>query len=137
MRSIVRENKLLPGDRIIVPKSIFGVIQHHAIYLGKNHAGLDLIAENVVGKKVLVTTAESFTAQNGEITEIKRFIGSGLERKNAVERALRLINQPYDLINFNCENFANVVQHGVSFSNQVRFGVFLLLVLAVASVFSE
>lgn len=120
--------KLKPGDRIVAPKSLAGLVQHHAVYLGSNYAGQNLIGENVYGKHVRVLTAEQFFLANPKVTRIERFSGTNYDRQVAVKRALKLLGQPYDLINFNCEHFANFVQHGKSESNQSKWGIFFGLI---------
>jgi Lecithin retinol acyltransferase len=131
MKNVININQLKPADKIIVPKSQFNLVQHHAIYLGKDHFGEDLIAENIVGKYVCITPASEFFATNPIITDMEPFVGDNLERRRAVERALQLMGKPYDLINFNCEHFANEVQTGIAFSSQVRIGVGVVIVIAV------
>lgn len=49
---------LLPADRIVVPKSGLQIVEHHALYLGRNHLGVDLIAENKIGSCVRLVTAD-------------------------------------------------------------------------------
>ena len=121
----------------MVPKSVFGLVQHHAIYLGMDHFGRDIIAENIVGKYVCTTPAEEFFVKNPGVTRIERFTGNGLARRQAVERALKLMGKPYNLIDFNCEHFANKVQTNIPFSPQLRFGVGVLITLILIAVFSE
>lgn len=130
----VKHYKLKPGDRIVAPKSLAGIIQHHAVYLGKDHRGQDLIAENVYGKFVAVVDAKKFFAEYPQITRVEAFKGNNVERRVAVERALNLLGKPYSLINFNCEHFANYVQHGKIESLQVNRGVFTFFVLVVVGI---
>jgi hypothetical protein len=124
---------LKPGDKIVVPKSWMQVIQHHVIYLGQNHLGVHLIAENAVGLYVRVITVDQFFQENPQVTRIDQFAGNNVQRRHAVERALKMVGQPYDLINFNCEHFANYVQKGVLKSDQMGWGILLLGVLAIAA----
>lgn len=131
--SYVNFYNLKPGDKIVVPKSWMRFIQHHVIYLGQNHLGVHLIAENAVGLDVRVITVDQFFQENPEVTRIDRFVGDNVQRRLAIERALKKLGQPYDLINFNCEHFANYVQKGVLKSDQVGWGILLLGVLAVAA----
>ncbi len=46
MNQKILQPGLLPADRIVVPKSVLRIVQHHALYLGKNHQGIDLIANS-------------------------------------------------------------------------------------------
>lgn len=131
MHQTLQRYNILPGDRIIGPKSNFRIIQHHSIYLGQDFNGIDWIIENKDGHGVRLVTANQHFQQVLEITRIERFVGTGEQRKAAVQRALTAIGKPYNLINYNCEHFANWVQHGVSHSSQVKIGagIFFLLLL--------
>jgi hypothetical protein len=120
-----------PADRILTPKSLFGLIQHHAVYLGPNYQGQDLIAENAFGKYVRMMTAEEFFREYPTVTRIDRSQGSEYEMTEAIERALRLLNEPYSLIDFNCEHYVNLVQFNKRESKQIG-GAFLLILLFVA-----
>lgn len=130
----VKFYNLKPADRILVPKSLAGIIQHHVIYLGCNHLGQHLIAENVVGYCVRVVGIEQFFAENPSATKIIRFEGDGSERRRAVERALKEVGKPYSLIDYNCEHFANYVQHGKPSSLQIGNAFLILLVFVVVGV---
>lgn len=130
----VKFYKLKPGDRIVAPKSLAGIIQHHAVFLGQDHHGQDLIAENAYGKFVAVVLAKNFFAEYPQITRVEAFKGNNLERRTAVERALKLLGKPYSLIDFNCESFANYVQYGKIESFQVNRGILGLLVLIVIGI---
>jgi Lecithin retinol acyltransferase len=145
MRNVLRKLNLKPGDRIIVPKSGLKIIQHHALYFGQNHKGQDLIAENKIGFGVrLVSALDSFKDVN-EITSIEKFEGGNYERKLIIQRAIQKMGQPYDLINYNCQHFANEVQYGKVESEQVQSffsGVkwvsgFLLLFILINSIAND
>lgn len=124
--------KLKPADRIVVPKSSFRIVQHHVIYLGCDHYGRHVIAENVVGNCVRIVSVDEFFANNPTVTRIVRFLGDGQRRKGAVQRALRKVGAPYNLINYNCEHFANEVQYGRSFSLQVGKAILILFAFVFA-----
>lgn len=112
-------NNLKPADRLVLPKSELGLVQHHAIYLGKDAFGNRQYIENYIGKGVRVID-ESHLFRDGFIaTRIEPFMGINFQRIEAVKRAISLIGKQYDLINFNCEHYANTVQHKRSYSNQV------------------
>ena len=114
---------LQPADRIVVPKSDLRFVQHHAIYLGKDSNGTDWIAENKVGKGVQRVTAIDFFNDVIGITRVEPFRGSESERINAVNNAIALIGSKYNLLQFNCEHYANVVQHKHAASPQVKTGI--------------
>ena len=124
MNSTITKYGLLPGDRIIEPKSNLRVVQHHSIYLGQDIYGTDWMIENKIGYGVRLIKASDYFNGVIEITSIKRFEGTGYERKLAVQKALKEVGKPYDLINYNCESFANYVQHGQVKSDQIA-GAFL------------
>lgn len=132
----IKQLQLLPADRIIVPKSGLRIVQHHAIYLGQNYQGQDLIAENKIGFGVKLVTADDFFKDVIEVTRIERFNGSNYERKTAVQKALDKLGQPYHLIDYNCQHFANEIQYNLIKSDQVD-GLFegLKVAAGVALVF--
>ncbi len=110
---------LLPADRIVVPKSGLRIVQHHALYLGQNHLGVDLIAENKIGFGVRLVTAADFFKDVIEVTRIEKFNGTNYQRKIAVQKALNKLGQPYLLIDYNCQHFANEIQYNLIKSDQV------------------
>jgi hypothetical protein len=118
-QNYVQKLGLKAGDRIIVPKSRLRIVQHHALYLGENRNGVDLIAENKIGFGVRLVTADEFFKDAIEVTGIEKFTGNNYQRKLAVQKALAKLGQPYDLINYNCQHFANEIQHNEVRSEQV------------------
>ena len=120
---------LLPGDRVLIPKSLFNLVQHHAIYAGKGW-----FYENVIGKGVVLTHYARIFKDGPSITSISRLNANDHERHLALRRAQKLIGTPYHLTNFNCEHFANYVQYGRSGSKQVEsvigLGAVALFVIA-------
>jgi hypothetical protein len=125
---LISELNLEPGDRIVVPKSLFGIIQHHALYLGYDSLGQHLICENIIGVGVKLTRVDVFFQDVRSITRIEKFQGNNFERRKLIEKALSKIGMPYSLINYNCESFCNDVQHNVIKSAQVSVGLFIGLV---------
>jgi hypothetical protein len=136
MHYIIRKFNLRPADRIVVPKSNLRWIQHHAIYLGRNDQGIDIIAENKIGVGVQLVSADEFFKDVITITRIEKFIGSERDRKKAIDRAISLVGYDYDLFQFNCEHYSSVVQHNEKKSNQAEtataLGVLTLLFLGLA-----
>lgn len=131
MNTSLQRLNLKAADRIVVPKSVLRMVQQHAIYLGKDEYGTDWIAENKIGKGVQVVKMSDFFSDVIEITRVEPFNGNEQQRKEAVRNALALKGTNYDLLQFNCEHYANVIQHKVSISNQTKtaigIGVFLLV----------
>lgn len=127
---LVSHLDLQPGDRIVVPKSQWQLIQHHALYLGCDDFGNHYICENVVGIGVKLTKVKDFFMGVSNITRIEKFTGNNYDRKIIVQNALLKLGQPYSLINYNCESFVNEVLTENRHSKQVR-NVFGLIVLAI------
>lgn len=121
---LIRRFNLEPGDRVIVPKSLLGLVQHHALYLGYNEFGEHLMCENVIGNGVILTRVDSFFQDIKSVTRIEKFNGNNLQRKLIVQKALSRLGRPYSLINYNCESFCNDVQHNIIKSAQVSVGLF-------------
>lgn len=128
---LVNHYNLKPADRIVVPKSGLKIVQHHALYLGYDEYGRHWIAENKFGIGVTVTRVNDFFRENPHLTRKEAFSGSGAERKAAVQKALRLHGQPYNLINYNCEHFVNHVVHDKISSGQVAVGALAGVALVV------
>jgi hypothetical protein len=122
---LIRQFNLEPGDRIVVPKSLVGIIQHHALYLGYNDLGEHLICENMIGVGVRLIRVNDFFKDVISVTRIEKFQGNNFERRKLVEKALSKLGKPYSLINYNCESFCNDVQHNVIKSAQVSVGLFV------------
>jgi hypothetical protein len=123
-----------PSDRIVVPESDLRWIQHHAIYLGKDANNVTWFAENKIGKGVQFIPANKFLPDVIEITRIEPFNGTQSQRKHAVQSALALKGKDYDLLHFNCEHYANLVQHKIQISNQVKTGLALGVITLFAAI---
>jgi len=113
------------ADRLVVPKSNARWVQHHAIYLGIDENGIEWIAENMIGHGVRLVTAADFLMNAIEVTRVERFSGSKAERRNAVQKAIALVGTNYDILQFNCEHYANMIQHNRKVSRQVKAGLAL------------
>jgi hypothetical protein len=128
--------KLEPGDRIVVPITLLSITQHHAIYYGQIN-GIHYFIENKNGFGVRLITAEQFIIENPSITRIQKFPGDAYDRTYAIQKAYKLLGKKYDLLGYNCEHFANDIQHSVNTSPQVKvgiaLGIFTLLILVIRS----
>lgn len=134
MNRIFYLNKLKAADRLVLPKSSIGLVQHHAIYVGKDNKGNRWYVENALGKGVQMVTESILFRDGYEMTRIEHFVGNQYQRKVAVSLAMQSLGRKYDLLNFNCEHFANSVQHRKSYSNQVGNGIVLGLLALVLGV---
>lgn len=125
---------LQPADRLVIPKSGLNLVQHHVIYLGKDNYGNRMYIENAIEKGVQVVS-EAYLFRSGyELTRVERFQGNQHQRNLAVLFATQLIGKQYDLLGFNCEHYANTVQHRKSYSNQVGVGLGLGLFALVLGI---
>ena len=130
------------GDRIVVPKSAWDLVQHHAIYIGFWNSQYWFI-ENKEGCGVRIISADVFFAGVNKITRIVKFKPSyNYSRNDLYAFALSKRGRAYDLWNYNCEHFANEVQHRVVRSVQsdngrgiAKLGVAALLIVGLASLF--
>ncbi len=116
---LVKHFNLQQGDRIVVPKSQWQLVQHHALYLGYDDFGNHYMCENIIGVGVKLTRVEQFFVGVTKVTRIERYSGSNYERKILVQSALSKLGQPYNLINYNCESFVNDVLINKKHSKQV------------------
>ncbi len=123
---LVKHFNLQPGDRIVVPKSQWQLVQHHALYLGYDDFGNHYMCENVAGVGVKLTRVEQFFNGVSKITRIERYSGANFERKVVVQNALSKLGKPYNLINYNCESFVNDVLISKKHSKQVGNALGLL-----------
>lgn len=125
---------LQPADRLVIPKSGLNMVQHHAIYLGKDNIGNRMYIENAIGRGVQVVN-ESYLFRGGyTLTRVERFTGNQHQRNAAVQFAMQLQGKQYDLLNFNCEHYANTVQHRKTYSKQVENGIALSLAVLVLGI---
>lgn len=109
------------GDRVVREKGI--VSKHHGIYAGIDN-GRAWVAENQRGNGVqYITLSEFLLGNENTLTRIERFKQSEYERQNVISRINALLGKPYDLVNFNCEHFAELIQTGNIQSRQVRNAV--------------
>jgi hypothetical protein len=127
---LVNKLNLQPGDRVVVPKSQWQLVQHHALYLGYDEFGNHYMCENVIGIGVRLVKVEDFFNGVIKITRIEKYVGNNYDRKIIVQNALAKLGQPYSLINYNCESFVNDILLRTAHSNQVG-NLFGLLALAV------
>ena len=129
IQSFVHQNNLATGDRLITEKGPLS--KHHAIFV-QIPGQVPLVAENQAGRGVQYITLEEFIqrAGAGKIL-IQKFEGSELEREGIVPRINALLGTQYNLINFNCEHFANLVQNGVASSAQVAVTIVGALIVGI------
>lgn len=107
------------GDRIVVPKSGWDVVQHHAVFFGMVD-GEAVVAENKEGRGVILTRLDQFMADARIIKRHIRFSGNHYDQMVVMDRIRERLGRRYDLLKYNCEHFANEVLHFRAISPQVK-----------------
>ncbi len=128
-----RQHGFGTGDRIVVPKSGWNMVQHHALFFG-NVNGEAMVAENKEGRGVILTRLDLFLADAGRITRIEPFLGTYQQQAFIMDRIKARLRRPYDQWNYNCEQFVNDVLHGRVESRQAEIGKAILGVVTVAAI---
>lgn len=126
---LVNKYDLQIGDRLIRDKFIFS--KHHVIYAGINN-GVPIVAENQMNKGVIYSSLDSALLENpNNLVRVEKFTGTDFQRRQVIPRINELLGTKYDLINFNCEHFAELIQHGNRRSKQVENAFGFLGILAI------
>ncbi|UTD15409.1 hypothetical protein HER15_07995 [Tenacibaculum mesophilum] len=128
IKTLQISNSLQPADVVIAKKrnGIGRILNHYIVYLGNN----TFIGNLEKGVQILTNYEIQKLLKEYEPTKIKPFSGSNYERKLAIKRAYSKIGQKYNLLNFNCEHFANLVQYGTKSSKQVTIALFVAFGIA-------
>ncbi len=109
---IIRE-----GDKIRT-EGFGGAVDHYGIYVGRDPRYGPCVAHNNKGVGVQVTTYDAFS--NGKQVFIEEAAPDDpAVRAAIVRRALSLRGKPYNLLFFNCEDFANYACSETPYSKQV------------------
>lgn len=120
------------GDRIVVPKSGWDIVQHHAVFFGKAN-GEAVVAENKEGRGVILTRLDVFLADAGRITHIEPFVGTSQQQAFIMDRINARLGRRYNKWKYNCEQFVNDVLHGRVESRQADIGKAILGAVVVAT----
>lgn len=114
---MIEYQKLKIGDRLIRTKG--GILsKHHAIYAGfwnEEH----LIAENQNNIGVQYISLEQFLSE-GTITRVEYNKLDENSQSKVLDRINKKIGKGYNLLNYNCEHFANEILTGISESKQIK-----------------
>ncbi len=117
---IVNQNNLRPADVVVLRKKFYGMVDHFAIFLGWTAARRPVFAANYTKGTNYISDAELNTfLQTLEPERIERFVGTDLQRNQAVQRAMSKIGENnYSYFTNNCEHYKNFVQTGTPHSEQ-------------------
>lgn len=123
LRNFIHAYNLRPGDAIIVGEEGNGLfrelLDHYVIYLGGHY----FMANFREGTKILTCPTIYGFLPSMIVRKIRRFTGNAHQRHEAVNRALQHKDRKsYHLLANNCEHFANDVQFGRPYSDQVLIG---------------
>ncbi len=139
LNNFITENNILPGDVIVVNKSIIP-IDHYLVYMGKDTNNSNWFMANLKSKGGVswLSEQEVSSKSNGMHPDrIRRFKKNKIERKEALERAKSNLGESYDLITNNCEHFANEVQFNKKSNRQVtvfKIAAAVLLALGIGNI---
>lgn len=117
--SFAERMNLRPGDVVICPKSEFKIVGHYLVYGGFAY-GIHFYYENIRVFGVRAISEEQFARENPECSKIRRFYGNEYQRAQAIDRAKSQLGRKYNVALFNCEDYANYVQYGKAYSQQVN-----------------
>jgi len=120
INEFVFENRLKPADAIVLRKKFMGMVDHFAIYMGKDSNGPKFVANFTKGIQIIPEEEINTQLEKYVPERIDRFEGNISERKFAIKRAEERINEnSYGLFSNNCEHFKNWVHFGKQISEQV------------------
>ena len=123
-----------PGDKLRVP-GVLGTF-HYGIVVGRVGSANCGVVHNAKGRGVVLSEFDEFAA-GATVTLASRTPGGWWAQQQVAQRALALIGQRYDLVNFNCEHAATLAQTGRATSTQVQGVALALLILLGVLALSE
>lgn len=110
-----RHENLEIGDKL----QVRGI--HYGIYVGPRGSRGENVVHNAKGAGVQFVHLSEF-AGGEPVWIVARVPSSWYAREIVAQRAVGLVGMQYDLINFNCEHFVNLVQTGKATSPLVALG---------------
>jgi uncharacterized protein YycO len=136
MDYLIQRYGIQKGDKVSRMKRGTGVpiIRHYAVYIGVNQYNQHTFAENNVDYGVRIVTSDEFFKDSTSI-EVESISKTHQQRERAVQFAKQKVGQKYDLMNYNCEHFANEVTTGKSISKQIIGWGMGALLLVVGGIF--
>lgn len=125
IKKLQLNTQLYPADVIVAKKrnGLGRILNHYVVYVGNE----TFIGNLEKGVKVLSKMELSNLLIDYEPIKIKPFSGTNYQRNQALNRAYGRLGEKYNLLNFNCEHFANWVQKGKENSVQVTIAFLILL----------
>ena len=134
-RGRIKERRLdfLIGDKLRVwdERGFF----HYGIVVQSHPLNTVIVAHNSKDRGVELARLEAFSGGGCVVLE-SRVAGGPETRREVVARALTYVGKGYDLLNFNCEHYASLVQSGRPSSPQLAAIGFAALAVAAIVVLS-
>lgn len=122
-------NSLTIGDKLFRNKGFF--VAHVGIYMGY-WKGQHLIAENNTPYGVRYVSYADFLA-DGEFLRVEKSYLNQWQQNDLIDFVNSRIGMPYNLLNYNCESFANHALVGEAHSPQIRKAVAFTAVIGILS----
>lgn len=117
----VSKYELHPADVIRIRAKKLPLVDHYAVYLGFKNGEHQFAAAMIPeGVKILETKDFQKFGKSYAASSVRRFEGNYAQRQEALNRAYKELGKGYNPIGRNCENFANYVQTGKSWSQQTE-----------------
>lgn len=112
------------GDRIRRAGKVFGgLINHDAVVVDVSLYGASVVHNDSDKGKVVLVSFSEFAGDRPVFLVVRA--KSLQEQEAIVQRALSCLGNPYGLLNFNSEHFANYAQSGVASSPQLQGATFI------------
>jgi len=107
--------QFLPGDRLRTRQYYW----HEGIYVGpQSPTGASIVHNDIDAGQVILSHPEAFAVKGRPIQLAERTPEP--KRAEVVARALSLIGTKFDLLEFNCQHFARLAQHGIARSPRLQ-----------------
>ena len=117
VKSFIDKHAMKVCDAFVVAKSDFWLAAHYIIWLG-DYDFIQISPYKHINRPLISEVAEMMK----KFKRVKRFEGTEYERRQALQRALRIENEGriYNLNAYNCEDFCNEIHTGKPQSKQVE-----------------
>lgn len=122
-------------DNVFENGDMIGVVRPYPRHVGVYASGRGVI-HNAKGGFVQLTDMATFSGGR-PVRAIRRVAGTWWDKEAAVNRAMSLLGQPYDLINFNCEHAAYYALEGKPRSPQLGLAVATLVMVGLLFAFTN
>lgn len=109
---------------------------HYGVVVDPDRLGMTVVAHNSKDRGVELVPLGAF-ARGGHVVVESRVDGRLAVQQTVVARALAHLGKGYDLLNFNCEHYASLVQTGRPSSPQLALVGLVTIVLVGGAVLAR